>query len=91
MFTQKGGGIASLAQSWLGDGANNSFSASDVLDIFGDNKVAQFSDQIGLDKGEAVSGLSQMIPDLIDQSSEGGSLVADIGSKLAASALSKFF
>ena len=91
MFTQNGGGLANLAQSWLGDGGNENFGVDDVLGLFGESKVSDFASQLGLGKQDAASGLSDMIPDLIDQSSEGGNLVSDIGSKLAKSALSKFF
>ena len=90
-FTQNGGGLASLAQSWLGDGANQSFNASDVLGFFGQDKVSAFSNQLGINTNEATSGLSQMIPELIDKSSEGGNLLQDAGMKFAASALSKLF
>lgn len=91
MFTQNSGGLASLAQSWLSDGGNQDFGIDDVLGLFGENKVGDFASKLGVDTQEAASGLSNMIPDLIDQSSEGGNLVADIGSKLAKGALSKFF
>lgn len=91
MFTKNGGGLASLAQSWLGDGGNQNFGIDDVLGLFGESKVGDFAAKLGLGTQEAASGLSDMIPELVDQSSEGGDLVADIGSKLAKSALSKFF
>ncbi|WP_075188380.1 YidB family protein [Teredinibacter haidensis] len=81
-----GGGIGQLVQSWLGDGENASFSPSDVMQVFGEDKIATFSDKLGLDQGQAASGLASMIPDLVDKSSEGGSLVqgiaASVGGKL---------
>lgn len=74
-----GGGLASLAKSWLGDGGNDAISPGQVLDIFGQSKVEGFASQLGLDKDTAASGLSGMLPDLVDQSSKGGSLLDMVG------------
>ncbi len=73
----QGGGLASLASSWLGDGKNESMSPSSVLDIFGKDKVGDFASQLNLDTDTAAGGLSGMIPDLLDQNSKGGSLLGN--------------
>jgi uncharacterized protein YidB (DUF937 family) len=85
------GGIASLAQSWLGDGENESLSPQNLLGMLGESKVSEFANQIGVDTGTAASGLSQMIPDLIDQSSSGGSLKENLTSSLVSGLASKLF
>ncbi|MCP8900108.1 YidB family protein [Gilvimarinus xylanilyticus] len=90
-FTGSGGGLAAMASSWLGDGGNQSFSASDLLGLLGQDKVSQFADQVGVDTDTAASGLSDMIPQLIDKSSSGGDLLAGMTGDGAASLLNKFF
>ncbi|MGY8868992.1 MAG: YidB family protein [Pseudomonadales bacterium] len=86
------GGLASLAQSWLGDGANDGFSVDQVMSVLGQSQVSEFSSSLGLDEGTASNALSDMIPELIDQSSSAGGLLEAVGgvSGLAGMA-SKFF
>lgn len=91
MFTSNGGGLAAMASSWLGDGSNDGFDLSSVMSLLGESKVSQFAEGLGLNKDQAAGGLSEMIPDLVDKGSEGGNLVADVGSKLASDLLGKFF
>lgn len=87
-----GGGLASLAQSWLGDGANSGFSVEQVMSVLGQSEVSEFSSSLGLDEGTASNALSDMIPELIDQNSSAGGLLEAVGgvSGLAGMA-SKFF
>lgn len=74
-----GSGLGALAQSWLGDGQNDSFSISDVLSVLGESNVAEFSNQIGVPEQEAAGALSDMIPELIDQNSSAGGLLESVG------------
>ena len=85
------GGLASLAASFLGNGSNDSFSAGSLLGLLGDSNVANFASQLGMDKDTAAGGLSSMLPDLIDQSSEGGSLLENLGSSAVSGLASKLF
>ena len=75
----QGGGLASLAASWLGDGANEGFSAGQLLSLLGQGKVENFANQLGIETQTASQGLSDMIPELIDKSSQGGSLLDAVG------------
>ncbi|SIS43243.1 YidB family protein [Neptunomonas antarctica] len=85
-------GLASLAQSWLGDSANSGFSVEQVLSVLGQSKVSEFSSTLGLNEATATTALSYMIPELIDQNSSSGGLLESVGgvSGLAGMA-SKFF
>ena len=85
-------GLLSLAQSWLGDGANSGFSAEQVLSVLGASEVQEFSSSLGLPEQQAAGALSDMIPELIDQNSSAGGLLDAVGgvSGLAGMA-SKFF
>ena len=82
----KNAGLASLASSWLGNGKNEGISAQQIMQVFGKGKIEEFASKIGVDSGNAASGLASMIPDLIDKSSENGNLLnnlkSGIGSKL---------
>lgn len=91
MFTSNGGSLAAMASSWLGDSGNDSLDISSVLSLFGDSKVSQFAADVGLNSEQAATGLSDIIPDLIDKGSEGGSVMANVGSKLASDFLGKLF
>ena len=69
------GDMASMAMSWLGDGGNEAISADQVVGLFGSSQVEGFASQLGLDSAAAADGLAGMLPDLIDQNSEGVSLL----------------
>lgn len=85
------GGLASLASSFLGDNTNDSFSPSQLIGMLGDSKVSEFASSLNLEKDTAAKGLSDMIPDLINEKSEGGSLLGSITGSAAKDILGKFF
>jgi uncharacterized protein YidB (DUF937 family) len=78
-LTGSGGDIADKAKSWLGDGDNAPISASQIQDVLGGDKVEVFAKSIGVSRERASSGLSEMLPQLIDKSSQGGNLLDAIG------------
>jgi len=77
-FTGAGGEIERKAKSWLGDGANDSISASQLKDVMGEEKIEAFAAKLGIDRDEASDGLAELIPELIDKSSRGGSLLDSV-------------
>jgi len=72
-------GLGSIAQSWLGDGGNESISPSQVTGLFGADRISEFASQLGLSNEEAAGGLSEALPQLVDKASSGGSLLDSIG------------
>lgn len=91
-FKNSGGDLASKARSWLGDGANESVSPSEVQDAIGIDKIKSFADKLGIGTAEASGKLSEIMPELIDRSSRGGSLLDSIGGAKGLGGLaSKFF
>ena len=78
-FTGSGGDLAAKAKSWLGDGANDSISASQVQEALGGDKIEAFAKSLGIGKEEASSQLSEILPQLIDKSSKGGELLDSVG------------
>jgi uncharacterized protein YidB (DUF937 family) len=73
------GGLGALAQSWLGDGSNDAISASQVTDMFGADKISEFATMLGLSNEEAAGGLSEALPEMVDNASRGGSLLDSLG------------
>lgn len=71
--------MGALLGSWLGDGANQSISADKIAEILGQEKIGQFADQLGVDNQAAARGLSDVIPQLMDKASSGGSLMEHLG------------
>ena len=69
------GNLGSLVSSWLGDGANEAIDADGIMSLFGSDKLAAFAEQLGVDQASAADGLTSMLPELLDKSSSGGSLL----------------
>ncbi|NNC77249.1 MAG: DUF937 domain-containing protein [Woeseiaceae bacterium] len=91
-FTGSGGDLAEKAKSWLGDGDNASLSPAQVQDAIGLDKIESFAEKLGIGREEASSKLSEIVPDLIDKSSQGGSLLDSVGGVSGLKGLaSKFF
>ena len=79
-----GGGLGDVVNSWLGDGSNSPISAETINNVLGSDKVANFASQLGTDTDSAAGGLADMLPQLIDQASSGGSLLDSAGGLLGA-------
>jgi len=71
--------LQSLASSWLGDSSNIGITPSSVMDLFGQDKISQFSSQLGIDTNTATQGLADVLPNLVDKASSGGSLLDSVG------------
>lgn len=73
------GELGNVFNSWLGDGANSAISAQSIMDIFGENKLADFASQLGASSGDAAGGLAQALPQMVDNASSGGNLLDAFG------------
>ena len=73
------GGLASIAASWLGDGGNAAVSDSQIRDVIGSDKIAEAAAQLGTDENSLIAGLTKALPEMVDRSSSGGSLLDAIG------------
>lgn len=78
-FASSGGDMAAKAKSWLGDGANDSISASQVQQALGGEKIEAFARKLGIGADEASTSLSEILPQLVDKSSRGGELLESVG------------
>lgn len=72
-------GLGDIAQSWLGDGDNAPISGDQIADLLGSDKLEQAASQLGANKDDLLSGLQDMIPQMVDKSSSGGSLLDSVG------------
>lgn len=79
MSKMDSGGLGAIAQSWLGDGHNDSISPNQVTDMLGADKISEFASKIGLSNEEAAGGLSDALPHIVDKASSGNSLLDSIG------------
>ena len=75
----QGGGMAEMAQSWLGDGDNAPVEGSQITEMFGSDKISEFASKLGLSEEEAVGGLQDALPQIVDKASSGGSILDSIG------------
>lgn len=78
-LTAQGGGLQSMLGSWLGDGPNMSIDPATILSLFGGDKVSAFADRIGVGRDEAAGGLAEVLPQIVDRFSKGGSLLEASG------------
>lgn len=72
-------GLGSIASSWLGDGDNEEISSDQVRNLIGDSKVSEMASQLNTDENSLLDGLKDALPQLIDKSSSGGSLLDSVG------------
>jgi len=77
-----GGGLASVASSWLGSGENSPISVESIMSLFGNEKIASFASTLGLSEGSALGALSDALPAMVDGASSGGSIAEDLLSNL---------
>ena len=68
-----------LAQSWLGDGENKPIEPDQVKELVGSDKLQEAAAELGEDEDSLAEKLSQVLPDLVDKSSSGGSLLDSLG------------
>ncbi len=73
------GELDGIVSSWLGDGVNSAISAESIMGLLGDSKVSDFASSLGTDTGTAASGLADVLPQLMDKASSGGSLLDAAG------------
>jgi uncharacterized protein YidB (DUF937 family) len=73
------GELGNILNSWLGDGANSTITAENLTNLLGDSKISEFASQVGTDSQSAANGLADVLPQLMDKSSSGGSLLDSVG------------
>ena len=72
----QGGGLAAIAESWLGNGSNQSIDVGQIIGLFGNEKIRGFAEQLGLSEQSAIAGLQDAVPSMVDKASTDGALDA---------------
>jgi len=75
----KNSGLGNVAESWLGDGDNEHISRSQIESMLGSEKIQAAAQELGADQNDLLRGLQDMIPQVVDKSSSGGSLLDSVG------------
>jgi len=71
-FDQTGSGDA--ARSWVSQGDNMAVTPDEIENTFGADVIDQLADQFGLDRSELIQGLSEALPDVVNQLTPEGRL-----------------
>ncbi|HEY7245805.1 MAG TPA: YidB family protein [Xanthobacteraceae bacterium] len=64
-FQDRGHGNA--AQSWIGTGPNQAISPNDLENVLGSETLDTIAQQTGMSRSELLAGLSNHLPELVDQ------------------------
>jgi uncharacterized protein YidB (DUF937 family) len=67
-------GHGPVAQSWVGTGANQEIAPNDLASALGGDTLATLTQQTGINHEDLLAGLSQHLPDLINQLTPHGRL-----------------
>jgi uncharacterized protein YidB (DUF937 family) len=67
-------GYGRQAQSWVGHGENEAIPPDDLAKALGADDIDMLTQQTGMDRDELLSGLSQHLPNLVDQLTPEGRL-----------------
>ena len=67
-------GYGRQAQSWVGHGDNETIPPDDMAKALGADDIEKLTQQTGMDRDELLSGLSQHLPNLVDQLTPEGRL-----------------
>lgn len=73
------GELGAVLNSWLGDGSNASISAESIMGLLGRSEVSDFASRLGTNTEAAAGGLADVLPQLMDKASSGGSLLESAG------------
>ena len=77
--SMQGKGLGSIAESWLGDGKNDDISSDQVREVVGRDKISEMASQLNTDEDSLLDTLKDALPQIIDKSSSGGSLLDSAG------------
>ena len=87
--SMQSGDLADIAKSWLGDGSNASISQDQIRGMVDGGKLSQLAAAVGSDESSVLSGLQEAMPQMVDKSSSGGSLLDAVGGLSEAADLAK--
>ena len=66
------GGHGDTANSWVGNGPNRAISPNDLASALGADQINALASQTGMSRDDLLTGLSQQLPDVVDQLTPNG-------------------
>ena len=84
-------GLGDIVASWLGDGANQGLSAEQTRQMVNDGDLGNLANALGADKSAVLDSLRDVLPQMVDKGSSGGSLLDSIGGLEGAANLARQF
>jgi len=73
-FNEKG--LGDIMSSWIGTGENLPISPEQIREVLGSGQIQQIAEKLGVSPDEASSGLAEMLPQIVDKLTPGGSLAS---------------
>ena len=67
-------GLGHVAQSWIGNGPNQSITPDQLQNVFGQGRVNDMAGQAGMEPGDFLSQLSQHLPAAVNGMTPNGQL-----------------
>ncbi len=68
-------GLGHIAESWVGNGANQPVSPDQLQSVFGQGQTQAMAAQAGMDHGDFLQQLSQQLPQAVDGATQGNGSV----------------
>ncbi len=68
------GGLGDVVQAWIGTGQNQPVSADQIQQVLGSDAVKELAAKTGIDPAQAASGLSEVLPQLVDKLTPSGQI-----------------
>lgn len=65
-------GLGHIAESWIGNGANQPVSPDQLQSVFGQGQTQAMAAQAGMDHGDFLQQLSQELPQAVDGATQDG-------------------
>jgi uncharacterized protein YidB (DUF937 family) len=68
------GGLGNVMDSWISTGQNLPISPDQLGQVLGNERVAGMASQLGLNQGDLLGQLSQLLPDVVDKLTPSGQI-----------------
>lgn len=72
-------GLGDVARSWVSQGPNMAVAPEQLRHVLGEDQVTDLARQSGLEPGDVLGQLAQLLPDLVDRMTPEGRLPGDHG------------
>ena len=76
-------GMGNVAQSWIGNGPNQSVSPQQLQSVFGEQQVNQWAQQANMQPHDLLGPLAHFLPQAVDRMTPGGNMPGGIQDGMA--------